>query len=386
MAGGMFALFVMSWLASGTESLHWNAWVAEQGTAVQWTLTLLVALLVTGSLAWRQANQVVVLVLVMVGAVAHLVIFDAPNWMLLALPLAMYAVARWGSRRLALITVGLTCVWALVASPIWLWPRDRHDARDFVLMVISVMSMQLISYLLARAVRTNAEKALSEAASAEQVARADAARMRTEIARELHDVVAHSLSVMVVQAEGGQATAAKDPAMAAQALATIASVGRESLGEMRHIVGLLRDTRDAGSSDLLRPHPTMDDIPTMVAKTGIATLTVVGQPRAVPPTTNAVAFRVIQESLTNVLKHAGPQSKAQVRIEYTPDAMSISVIDDGGGLVHDATEEIPGQGVKGMRERVMSVGGYLLTGPTEEGGFRVQARLPLAKPRSEETP
>jgi len=187
-----------------------------------------------------------------------------------------------------------------------------------------------------------------------------------------------------VQAEGGQAAAAKDPAAATQALATIASVGRESLDEMRHIVELLRDTKDdAGASDL-RPHPTLDDVPMMVAKTGIATLTVVGQPRAVPPTTNAVTFRVIQESLTNVLKHAGPHAKATVRIEYTPDAMAIEVTDDGGGVTHEVTEETPGQGVKGMRERVMSVGGYLLTGPTAEGGFRVQARLPL--PFSEETP
>jgi len=373
----MFGLFMMGWLASGPEPMHWNAWAIGQTGFVRWAFTIVVALLVTGSLAWRQSNQRLVAALMLAGASLHLGVFDGPNWMLLAVPIAVYAIARWGPRRLALIALGIGCAWSAVASLTWLWPQDWHDARDLALLFVSCASVQLIAYLLARAVRTRAERAEAEALADARAARADAARMRTEIARELHDVVAHSLSVMVVQAEGGKAVAGGDPAAAEAALETIASVGRESLGEMRHIVALLRDDAVAASTVFNgRPHPTLDDIPAMVANAGDSvTLSVSGEAPMVPPTVHAVAYRVVQESLTNVLKHAGPGAHAWVRIVYSPEAIEIDVSDDGGGRLQAG--EPAGHGIQGMRERTQSVGGHLLTGPASEGGFHVRAWLPV---------
>ena len=378
LAGGMFGLFMMSWLASGTESMHWNSFTDAQSSVVRWTFTVVVALLITGSLAWRQSNQQLLAALMLAGATLHLLVFAGPNWMLLALPIAIYAIARWGSRRLALTALAIGSAWAVVASLVWLWPKSRHDARDFVLLFISCASVQLIGYLLARAVRTRAERADAEAVSAERAARADAARLRTEIARELHDVVAHSLSVMVVQAEGGKAVAVSDPAAASTALETIAIVGRESLGEMRHIVGLLRD--DAACDDPFngRPSPTLEDIPGMVAKAGDSvTLDIAGQTPIARPTVQAVAFRVVQESLTNVLKHAGAGAHAWVHVGYTPEGIEIDVRDDGGGRLQ--ASDPPGHGIQGMRERAQSVGGRLVTEAAAEGGFRVQAWLPVSQ-------
>ena len=389
-AGGIFALFLLSWVASGTESLHWNGWAAVQPIGLRLTLTVITAFLMTGSLMWRRAKPLIVAVMILVGTMMHIAVFDGPNWMLVSTPLAIYSVTRWGSRRLSITTLVLASVGSLRSATSWMYPITRANAQMYVLLILLLLSMLLISYLLGRAARTNADKASSEAAAAEQAAQAEVARrrqddhlaearVRTEIARELHDVVAHSLSVMIVQADGGRAIACKDPDAAIKALDTISNIGRESLGEMRHLVEVLRDT-GATEGEALAPHPTLDDIPAMVAQIDTCVeLTVTGEPPAVPPTVHTVAYRVVQESLTNVLKHAGAKAKAWVRINYQAAAIDIDVQDDGQGdeALVAIPGDVPGHGLQGMRERLLSVGGHLDTGPSEMGGFRVHAWLPV---------
>jgi len=397
-AGGIFALFLLSWVASGTESLHWNRWAAAQPAWLAITLTVITAFLMTGSLMWRRAKPLVVAILILVGTMMHIVVFAGPNWMLVSTPLAIYSVTRWGSRRLSITTLILAWIGSLRSAERWMHPITRANAQLFVLLIALLLSTLLISYLLGRAARSNADKVLSEAAAAEQAEQADIdrrrqadhladARVRTEIARELHDVVAHSLSVMIVQADGGQAIACKDPDAAIKALDTISRIGRESLGEMRHLVEVLRDT-GAADEEVLTPHPTLDDIPGMVEHVDrCVTLAITGEPPAVPPTVHTVAYRVVQESLTNVLKHAGAQAKAWVNIDYSDTAINIDIHDDGQGDESLVTKQEgePGHGLQGMRERLLSVGGYLITGPSAEGGFRVQAWLPVPIDRETNT-
>ena len=211
----------------------------------------------------------------------------------------------------------------------------------------------------------------------EHEARAIEARTRNQIARELHDVVAHSLSVMVVQAEGGYAVASKKPEAAAAALGTIATTGREALGEMRRIVAVLRD--DTSDSAPYDPLPTLIDIPRLVEKTG-ASLTVTGSMPEVSAAVGLTAYRVVQEALTNVLKHAGTEADPHVSVAYSAQGIDLTVID--AGLGSRATTDGRGHGQRGMAERLSAHGGTIEVGPERDRGYRVHAWLPLTSTAS----
>ncbi|NRQ40494.1 sensor histidine kinase [Nonomuraea sp. NN258] len=200
-------------------------------------------------------------------------------------------------------------------------------------------------------------------AVAEQAAQAERAR----IAREMHDVVAHSLSVIVAQARGGRFAADR----AADVLATVEETGRRALTDMRALVGVLRAEGE------LEPQPGLDDLPDLLRRTreaGLrAELTVAGGPRPIPPTAELTVYRVVQEALTNTLKHANRTAKAEVTLDWTPDALVVTVSDDGRDR---GDGDGLGNGLAGMRERLVAVGGTLSVGSGQEGGFRVLARLP----------
>ena len=214
-----------------------------------------------------------------------------------------------------------------------------------------------------------------KAARNEDRQRAEAQRAvieeRTRIARELHDVVAHSMSVMVVQAGAARRILDVDPARASEALATIEETGRESLTEMRRMLGVLRDH---GEEAELAPQPGLDDFDRLLQTCGEAglpvELVVTGEVRHLAPGLEMNAFRVVQESLTNSLKHAGTAS-AVVRLHYRPDALEVDVTDDGRGAA--AVSGGSGQGLVGMRERVEAYGGHLSAEPRPGGGFAVSA-------------
>ena len=204
---------------------------------------------------------------------------------------------------------------------------------------------------------------------------------RLRIARELHDVVAHTMSVVAVHAGTGRMVAEDDPAAAREALATIETSTRTALSEMRRLLGVLRSGNGShGRSDGdggLAPAPGLGDLDALVAdvvRSGVAVeVRVDGTRRSVPPGVDLSAYRIIQEALTNVIKHA-PGARAAVLVRYDPDAVHVEVADDGPGRGAPGGD---GHGVIGMRERVTMHGGRLTVGPGANGGFRVAATLPV---------
>jgi len=209
---------------------------------------------------------------------------------------------------------------------------------------------------------------------------------RARIAREMHDVVAHTLSVVVAQADGGRFAAKNNPALAAHALETIADVGRSALTEMRALLGVLRASDSSAS---MGPQPSLDDIPALVASTrerGLAVSYVTtGTSRPMPIGAGLAVYRIVQEALTNVLKHAGPAVTAFVQLQWDADAVTVTVSDDGRGAAargdgaggDGAGGDGAGLGLEGMRERTTIFGGTLTAGPKAGGGYVVRARLPL---------
>ena len=201
---------------------------------------------------------------------------------------------------------------------------------------------------------------------------------RTRIARELHDVVAHSVSVMVVQAGAARRVLDRRPEQTAESLAVIESTGREALDELRRVLGVLR-SGEAGATT--EPQPTADDVGALVQRWRDAghsvALTVHGTPPELPLGVSLTVYRIVQEALTNVMKHAGPSAHTDVCLRYRDDEVVLEVIDDGRGVA--PTDGVPssGQGLIGMRERVEVFGGTLSTGARRGGGFRVHASLPL---------
>ena len=212
----------------------------------------------------------------------------------------------------------------------------------------------------------------------EEKARLAVAEERARIARELHDVVAHAVSTMVIQAGGARQLVRSDPADAEQSLFAAERTGREALQEMRRLVGLLRER---GEQLALAPQPGMAQLEQLIAQTQAAglpvELTVDGERRHLGPGIDLTAYRIVQEALTNTLKHAGP-ARARVTLRYGNQELDIEVTDDGRGLDHsDPDRSEPGHGFVGMRERVALYGGALQTGPSERGGYAVRARLPV---------
>ena len=203
------------------------------------------------------------------------------------------------------------------------------------------------------------------------------AEERLRIARELHDVVAHSLSLIALQAGVGHYVAGARPEEAAQTLASIETASRTAMGEMRRLLGVLRDDRDGAD---LAPAPGLADVGQLITGTADAgvqvQLEIRGTQRPVPPGVDLAAYRIIQEALTNVVKHART-TVARVVVTYTDDALCLEITDDGHGVPAAAVAASAGHGIAGMAERVSLFGGEFHAGPLPGQGFRVAARLPV---------
>lgn len=202
---------------------------------------------------------------------------------------------------------------------------------------------------------------------------------RARIARDLHDVVAHGMSVMVVQAGAAERVVRNDPGAATVALRHVQEAGRGALAEMRRMLDVLRD-EDSGSFELA-PQPTMDDLEQVVqhcTDSGVATeLVISGELSKRSVGQEMAAYRIVQEALTNVIKHAGQPARAVVRVDYRPDHINVEVTDDGAGSTEREMATATGHGFVGMRERVDLYEGTLRYGPRPGGGFRVAARIPF---------
>jgi signal transduction histidine kinase len=229
-----------------------------------------------------------------------------------------------------------------------------------------------------RAVR---RRRLSERRAEQEKARAAAAigEERARIARELHDVVAHAISVMLLQARGGRRVLEAEPADAREAFATIERTGHQALEEMRRLLGMLRASDEQLA---LAPQPTLKELDKLVEQVQAAGLPVQvaieGEPRELPPGVDLSAYRIVQEALTNALKHAGP-ARARVLLRYDADELELEIADDGAGSGDGSGS---GHGLIGMRERVSVYGGELQAGRRPEGGYALRARLPLGSTRT----
>ncbi|GJF29770.1 two-component sensor histidine kinase [Kitasatospora sp. NE20-6] len=205
---------------------------------------------------------------------------------------------------------------------------------------------------------------------------------RARIARELHDVVAHNVSVMIVQADGAAYVLDNSPQQAKEALATIAGTGRQALVEMRRLLGVLRTSETAGE---YVPQPGVEELPELLEQVRTAGLPVdfatSGDQRELPRGLELTVYRIVQEALTNVRKHGGPGARARVAVDFGAHDLEVLVEDDGRGAVgtraDDGGGDGTGHGLIGMRERVGMVSGSLDVGPRPGGGFRIRAVLPL---------
>jgi signal transduction histidine kinase len=225
--------------------------------------------------------------------------------------------------------------------------------------------------------REQASRERAERIDAERELRVRAAALgeRARLAREIHDVVAHSVSVMVIQAAGARAVMDGEPDRASAALSSVERAGREALAEMRRLLGVLGDGERLRA---LAPQPGVEDLAELVraaCAAGLpASIRVEGEPVIVPAGLSLCAYRVVQEALTNSIKHAGP-ARAEVAVRWRPDVLELEIADDGPGPVRSPRG---GHGLMGMRERTALHGGSVSTGPRPGGGFAVCARIPLA--------
>ena len=204
---------------------------------------------------------------------------------------------------------------------------------------------------------------------------------RARIARELHDVIAHSVSVMVIQAGAAEQLLAQTPERARGPLAAVQDTGRQTITELRRLLGILRAD---GPELSLAPQPGLASLDLLLAEMGQAglpvQLRVEGQPAPLPPGVDLAAYRVVQEALTNTLRHAGP-AHADVLVRYHQHALELEILDDGCGPGPRPPDRAGGQsghGLVGMRERVSLYGGKLEAGPLADGGYRLRARLPVS--------
>jgi signal transduction histidine kinase len=242
----------------------------------------------------------------------------------------------------------------------------------------------LLSYVLGLAISARAARERAARDAAEQLdsalvsaAREAASGERARIARELHDVIAHSVSVMVIQAGGARLVMGGEPERAEESLRSVERAGRDALAELRRLLGTLGDE----DPHALAPQPGLGDIEPLLAearRAGVAAdLRVDGRSMAVPPALDLCAYRIVQESLTNVIRHAAPAS-ASVNVRWSADTLELEVSDDGRRATARRRHGAGGHGIPGMRERVALHGGTLEVGARPAGGFSVRARLPLA--------
>ncbi|MFV0128493.1 sensor histidine kinase [Streptomyces sp. HMX112] len=342
------------------------------------------------ALALRRRAPEKTLLLVAALGVAQLALDVEPNPADFAMLVAIYTIAvhdgsRWASR---FALAGGVCAAPLAQLR---WPEEYVSVpgRLFITVVMTVPFV--LAWVLGDSMRTRRayfaqleERASRLEREREAQAKVAVAAERARIARELHDVVAHNVSVMVVQADGAAYVLDSSPEQARTALETISSTGRQALAEMRRLLGILRTGEPQESEDYV-PQPDVQQIEDLVEQVRAAGLTVdfriEGTPRPLPSGVELTAYRIVQEALTNTRKHGGPDAGASVRLVYFDDGLGLLVEDDGRGAAHELYEDGGadgrGHGLIGMRERVGMVGGTLDAGPRPGGGFRISALLPL---------
>lgn len=337
-------------------------------------------------LAWRRRAPVPAAAVVVAAGLLELTFVPDFLGANVAALLMVYALAAYAPRWAAQAGLVTGLVGALLAAArYWNYGLASSVAPTALAIGVSVVAVWALGNL--RRARLQQLAALEERAQLLELERDQEMRLaatteRARIARELHDVVAHSLSVVIAQADGGRYAGKADPAAATDALEAIAATGRQALGDMRSLLGVLRE----GGGEEYAPQPDVAAIPALVEDVRASgldvDLIVEGEPQDLPAGPQLAAYRIVQESLTNVLKHAGPASRAWVRLQWRPDALELSVLDDGrGASAAMVASDGNGQGLRGMRERAQLHRGRLDAGPRHGGGFGVHAVLPYGARR-----
>lgn len=329
------------------------------------TVSLLV---MTGAVAVRRLQPTASLVLVLVALAAQTYLGVPVNAQLMTMPfivLAAYSVGAHLDRRLSAIGLGIGVMLVVVAIAV-----ADTGGSDFGFGLL-IVTAPWIAGVLMRARRTAEAAAL---ASAETRARQAADEERDRIARELHDIVSHGLSAMVVQAAAAAELVDRSPDAARKAMHEVQATGAAAMAEMHHLLALTRAGEHAGR----RPQPGLDDVHELIAAEQAAgrpvSLTVTGTPRELPRGLALSIYRIVQESLTNVRKHAS-QSRCEVTLTYTPGALQVEITDDGLGA---SNVNGHGFGIIGMSERARLYGGTLEAGPrAADDGWCICARFPL---------
>lgn len=328
-------------------------------------------------LLWRRRAPVLVFWTVFALAwVTDLVGADMPAMLIVPL-VAVHAVARHRRPRFVWPAAG-----AIQASMLLTWVLGGAQL-DRLPGVAGLTGLLAASVLLGINTRTRRaylaeleERARRLTRERDQQAQLAAAAERARIAREMHDIVAHNLAVMVALADGAAYTATTNAARAADIMRNVSSTGRQALGEMRRLLGLLRD--DGVHDGALSPQPGLDDIDVLVDQLRAAGLRVALTREGVPDGWSAgiglAAYRIVQEALTNTLKHAGPEARAEVRLTCRDGGVDLEITDDGARRP-PASRADSGHGLAGMAERAASYGGRLEAGPRPVGGWRVHAQL-----------
>jgi len=352
-------------------------------------LALATVILVCAPVAIRRRAPLLALVISSIGILIHIAI----GWPEGALPLAVlfltYTVGAWCPLRTAFAGLGV------LAAAIVLLGLTDSPGLDAV-GVLAVLGQFIAVWAIGVALRSRRMAAESRLREAEERAEAEhqgAARVlaeeRLRIAQELHDVMAHSMSVIAVQAGVGAHVLDDRPEQARAALDAISTTSRATLAELRQLLGVLRDT-DGGRSDV--PAHRLADLPQLVEDVRVAgvpvTLHVEGDAECIHAGIELSAYRLVQEALTNVIKHAGEPTKVDVSVRHLPGTLVVEVVDDGRGLAArpgngrqgGASADGSGHGLVGMRERVELWGGELSVGPAPGGGYRVKALLPYGDP------
>jgi signal transduction histidine kinase len=333
-------------------------------------------LVIPATVAWRTRAPVAAVAVAMAAVVIQSLAASPPQalWLIVVVVMLTYSVGAESNGRDALIGLAIALAGMAVNES---QAADESAAGYGFVALITILPWAAGRAVHARqrGVNTLIERTATLEREREETARAAVAAERARIARELHDMVAHAVSIMVVKAEAADAVLDRRSDQAHEQLAGLMRTGREALGEMTRLLGLLR----AENVPLeLTPQPGIGRLPELIADVEAAGLPVElamdGEPRAVPPGIDLAAFRVVQEALTNARKHGGAGTTARVRLSYGDRVLAIDVLDNGSGTGNGYTG---GHGLIGMRERVALYGGTLETGPSPSGGYAVRAVLPL---------
>jgi signal transduction histidine kinase len=358
--------------ALALSELRWH-WSGYYGGGSAWANVPL-ALLATLPLAARRRYPVAALATVGAAflipqAIGHAAMSFWGDFVPYAI--ALYTVsASTPARRAAVALVGGIAAFGLIYVGRPEFRRANEVAFDLLVLGVAVAGGQIARHR----GQLEARNALLVRGSEEE-ARVAVERERARIARELHDVIAHNVSVMLVQSAAAQRVLRRDPNAAATMLDAVQAAGREAVGEMQTLLGILRHDDEPW----LGPQPGMARLEELLDHVRDAGLTVdvrrEGEERALPAPVDMSAYRIVQEALTNTLKHAGP-TRAEIVVRYLEDGVELEVCDDGNRAAYGASSN-GGHGLLGMRERVLLYGGEFEAGPRAGTGFRIRARFPL---------